>query len=226
MITSDLFIQVNGAYRGTDDDAPTSGSTDHELWLATANRKIAEYARDGKQSREALFEVRNVGTVVAADQVYDLAEIVLPADSVIVTTVAGNDIEFTIVKPQERDRFSNAVYISGMNPQTLTFYDEIDADSEIVGGTIKVAGYWLPDDLDDDADVVPVDDPYWLVYAVAAELAFNDLTYENKYPDLVAKANNLYRQMNSNNRRGTSGNPRTVQTNVTRITGTSINRTS
>jgi len=56
---------------------------------------------------------------------------------------------------------------------------------------------------------------------VAAELASNDLTYESKYPDLAGRANELYKQMATNNRRGTSGNPRTVQTKVDRITGAS-----
>jgi hypothetical protein len=45
-ITS-LFTQVNSAYRGSDDDPPTSG-TDFNLWLATANRKQYEWASDAK----------------------------------------------------------------------------------------------------------------------------------------------------------------------------------
>lgn len=220
MILSTLFAQVNNAFRGSDDDAPASGTDDYTLWLNTVNRKLSEWARDGKQARESLFEVRDIGTVAAGTQTYDLDdEILIPADKVVVTTTDDIEVEYVICKPQERDRFDNAVYISGSDPQKLTFADTIASTDNVVGGTISIAGYFIPDDLASDSDTIPVDDPYWLVYAVASELAFNDLTYEAKADSLNTKANNLYMQMNSNNRRGTNNNPRTVSTNVYHITG-------
>lgn len=220
MNVTSLFTHINAAYRGSDDDAPTSG-TDFALWLATANRKISEYARDGKQTRASLFQVFELGTVSAANQSYDLdEEILLPADKVTVTTTTGNVLDYVICKPEERNRFTNAVYIAGQDPQTLTFTDTFTASDSAIGGTIEIAGYLLPEELTKAGDTVPVDDPYWLVMAVASELAFNDLTYESKANALNAKANALYRQMSSNNRRGTSGNPRTVGTSLSRIGGT------
>lgn len=226
MILSSFFAQVNTAYRGADDDAPTSG-TDFNLWLNTTNRKISEWATDGKNVWQSLFDIREIGTISNTSQTYDLdSNIIVPADSVIVTTLLNKDIEYVICKPQERKRFLNSVYISGNNPQVLTFQDTITSTSQIIGGTIKVAGYYLPDDLAIATDTIPVDNPYWLVYAVASELAFNDLTYESKAPDLNAKANNLYGIMSSNNRRGTNNNPRTARTNVNRIPGTRNESTS
>lgn len=221
MDVSTLFAQINTAYRGSDDDAPAAGTTDFSLWMSTINRKINEWATDGKNTWQSLFEIREIGTISVDTQTYDLdADISVPADSVIVTTIDGHDIEFTICKPQERKRYLHAVYISGRNPQTLTFQDTITTTDQIVGGTIKVAGYYIPSDLTSLTDTVPVDNPYWLVYGVASELAFNDLTYAAKAGDLNTKANNIFAGMVSDNRRGTNNNPRIVRTNVNRILGT------
>lgn len=219
MNLTQLFTQVNAAFRGSDDDAPTSG-TDFSLWLATTNRKISEWARDGKQTWQSLFEIREIGTISAGIQDYDLDDdILIPADSVIVTTTSNQDIFYRISKPQERARFYiyRSVYISGRDPQILTFQDTITSNSQIIGGTINLGAYFLPEDLGSSGDTIPVDDPYWLVYAVASELAFNDITYSDKSSDLNNKANALYDQMISNNRKGTSDNPRILNTNVNRI---------
>ena len=53
----------------------------------------------------------------------------------------------------------------------------------MVGGVILPAAYYRPDDIDStDADAdIPVDDPNWLVMATAAQVAFNDITYEDKF---------------------------------------------
>lgn len=217
MILTDLFTQINTAYRGSDDDAPTSG-TDFALWLNTTNRKISEWSGDGKVNWRSLFAIQNLSPVVAVGtQTYNLPASFSVASDRVTVTVGTTPYYFTICEPQERDRFQNSVYISGSNPQKLTFSDTIVATSPIVGGTISVGGYYEPTALTAGTDVVPVDDPYWLVYAVASELAFNDITYSDKAPDLNAKAAALYTGMISNNSRGSNNNPRIARTNVNRI---------
>ncbi len=219
MTLTQLFTQISGAYRGTDDDSPVEGSVDYIYWLAVANRKISEWFQG--ENWVSLFSIESLGTVTAGTQTYDLEDtIILPADRVTVTTTTGHDIDYRLVKPQERGRYPHSVYISGRDPQTLTFSDTIESTDQIVGGTIYVAGYYMPDDLVNASDTVPCDDPYWLVYAVASELAFNDLTYAAKAPDLVAKANNLWSGMVLSNRRGSGNNPRVARTNVTAIGST------
>jgi len=223
MIYSEFIQQVNDAYRGSDDNAPAVGTTDYDMWLRVANRKIQEWARDSKNTWQSLFEVRPVGTVAFGTQTYDLEDDFLtPANSVSITTLTDptNYLGYTIVKPEERDGFYNSVYISGREPKTLTFNDTFNADGTYIGGTINLAAYFIPDELTDASDDIPVDDPMWLVYAVASELAFNDITYSDKSPDLVGKANFLYSQMAAANRKGTYGNPRTSPTRVNPIRGT------
>lgn len=219
MKVTELFTQINAAYRGTDDDAPSAGSTDYDLWLATANRKQDEWAKNPKINWRSLFETRDMGTI-SATQDYDLDDdFIGPSDKIIVRLSSGQKIEYQIADPSERDRFYRSVYIAGRDPKVLTFYDTITSSSQIFGGTLEVPGYFAPDPLTKATSTIAVDDPYWLVYAVASELAFNDLTYESKYPDLNAKANNLWANMVSANRRGTNNNPRRARTNVTRIPG-------
>ena len=163
--------------------------------------------------------------IKTATQSYNLhRRFLAPSDTVVVTT-ATQDTEYVIGKPQERERYVDEVYISGNNPKSITFYEDIESTDSIVGGELFVPGFYFPDELTLGTDVIPVDDPYWLVYAVASELAFNDLTYESKANDLNTKANNLYIQMAQANRRGTSNNPRIIRTNVNRIVGPSSERT-
>ena len=149
--------------------------------------------------------------------------LIQPSDEALAVTTANGTVDLVIGKPQERGRYYNEVYLSGRNPQKLVFPDGIDStnNTTLIGGTLKVPGYYRPADLVDGNSTVTIDDPYWLVYATASELAFNDITYSDKAADLNAKANNLYNNMVTANRRGTNNNPRVVQTNVQRILGTS-----
>lgn len=221
MNVTTLFTQINAAFRGTDDDAPTSGA-DFTYWLATANRKQDEWATDSTHNWNSLYSTDTLSPVIAAGtQSYDLPTTFVAAADRVTVTVGTNVYYFTVIEPEEKADTQNCVYISGSNPQTLTFVDTIASDSPYVGGTITVPAYHKLTDLALGADTVLVDDPYWLVYAVASELAFNELDYSDKAADLNAKANNLYQKMVRNNRRGTHGNPRVTPTKVNHILSTS-----
>lgn len=223
MLVSTLVDRINYNLRGIDDDAPIEGGDEANYWLSLINAKKDEFASDPLENWTSLFEIRDLATVVAAGvQTYNLpADFSRPSDDVYVTTTDNQRIDFNLLKPQLRDFVSNPVFISGYNPQKLTFVDDIEATSQIVGGTITIGGYFTPDDLTAFSDYVPVDDPQWLAMAVAAEIAFNDVTYEDKYADLVAKANNLYMGMKNANRKGTVTHPRSIPTKVQRISGVS-----
>jgi len=121
----------------------------------------------------------------------------VPSDKITVTT-STQDVTFDFAKPQARDMAD--IYISGRSPKMLTFYNDIESTSQIVGGTLKVPGYFIPDDLAAATDEVSVDDPEWLAYAVAAELARNDPAKDSEFGNLISMSNDLYRKMiNANN---------------------------
>jgi hypothetical protein len=158
--------------------------------------------------------------VKTAVTIYNLhRQFISPGSPALLVDSLGNITEKNIAKPQDLDISSTDMFIYGLNPQTISFVD--DPDTGQVGCQLIVPGYFMPYPLVNATDIIPIDDPYWIVYAVASELAFNDLTYEAKTPALNAKANNLYHTMINNNRRGTKLNPRTVGVNVTRIPGVS-----
>ena len=215
MLVSTLIERISYALRGIDDEVPASGSEEAPYWLSIINRKKDEWATDPFEAWNSIFEVRNLlAPVAVGTQSYDLAtDFIRPSDDVYVT-VAGQRVDFNLVEPQLRDSVSNAVYIAG---KKLYFVDTILADTQIVGGAITVPGFFLPDDMTSFTDVVPVDDPNWLAMATAAEIAFNDVSYEDKSPDLFAKANSLYVAMKTANKKGTITAPRKVPTMVKRI---------
>jgi hypothetical protein len=215
MLVSTLFDRINSALRGLDDEAPTEGSSEATYWLDIINRKKDEWATDPFENWSSLFQINNVtGTISAGDQTYTLPSGLLRPSDVVKVTNGGQEFTFQVIEPQLRDEYTDAVYLAGSD---LVFVDEIAADSQLVGGTISVPGFYMPDDLTAFTDTVPVDDPNWLALAVAGEIAFSDVTYEDKYSDLMGMANNLYTRMKANNRKGTIVSPRAAQTKVRRI---------
>ena len=117
-----------------------------------------------------------------------------PSDSVIVTT-GVQDVYYNYTLPQQRQ--TGGVYIYG-RPKKLAFYTTPGA--AVVGGELKVAGYYLPKELVLATDLVAVDDPNWLVMATAAELARNDPAKDAEFGNLLGMANDLYIKMTQANR--------------------------
>lgn len=145
------------------------------------------------------------------------------SDKITIIDGDGHEHHYGTKKPQERSTTEADVYKYGDRPKKMTFTVEIKADTPIVGGTLVVPGYYLPDDMistDVNAEV-PVDDPYWLVMDTAGQIAFNDITYEDKFEDLNGQARTLYKSMARTNRRGSYKNPRVTPIKVKRIRGTS-----
>jgi hypothetical protein len=215
MLVSVLFERINYALRGQDDEAPQEGSEEAIYWLNVINRKKDEWATDPFENWSSLFGVRDLtDPIEAGTQTYALdSDFVRPADTVYVT-VGTQKTYFNLVEPQLRDSVPSSVYITG---KVLNFTDEIEADSSLITGDITVPAFFQPADLTAFTDTVPVDDPNWLALAVASELAFSDVTYEDKAPDLLGMANDLYLKMKAGNRKGTITSPRKAQTKVNPI---------
>ena len=142
-----------------------------------------------------------------------------PSDKVYVQTPTQK-IFLDLIKPQENDYVNQAVHLSGGNPQLLTFTQDILSDDQMVGGTLVIPGYYMPDDVSAQTDLIPAPDPNWLVMATASEIAFTDIVYEDRAETLNNRANSLWRQMVTKNMRGTYNNPRKVSYNVKRIQDT------
>jgi hypothetical protein len=199
------------------DKITVSGETERTIDTITSNTVLTvtvaftNTVTDNKYTHKTIIK--------SGVQTYNLhRQFYQPSDGAIAS--GTQDYEYSFSGPQERDRFTLNTYISGINPKQITFTDTIVSTDPIVGTELEVPGYFLPEELTSDTDTIPVDDPYWLVYSVASELAFNDLTYSDKYAELNGKANNLYSMMIKVNRNATNKYPRTMRTSVDRIIGT------
>lgn len=223
MTTTEFLQEVNDALRSIDDDAPTLGTDEANYWLRVANRLVRNLARDTTKQWNFTYNVAEIGTITVdatptfglgdgtGEPLEDYGQLLTPANNVYVIDTDDHRHDFDLIEPQEKKDGRRQVYIAG-KPQVLTFTEEIRTGEQIVGGTLYLPGYYLPATFGaTGSSEVPVDDPDWLVLATASEIAFNDLTYEDKASDLNTKANALYSQMVKNNRRGSFGNPRKAQ---------------
>lgn len=124
-----------------------------------------------------------------------------PSDYAVATKTDGSFIEYPIIKAQQRNILNQSTYVHGSNPKKITFAQTIDTG--IDAATLTVPGYYIPDEITLATDIVPVDDPNWLVYIVASELARNDPAKDDQFPTLAGMANDLYTKMsNANNDTG------------------------
>lgn len=139
------------------------------------------------------------------------------SDRVYVLDTNGNKIFVDKIHPQENDYSNQSVYLSGGNPEVLTFTIDIESDDAMVGGTLIIPGFYLPNDLTAETDVLPVPDPNWQCMAVASEIAFTDVVYEDRTETLNARSNSLWQAMVARNRKGTYSQPRKTPYNARRI---------
>mgnify|MGYP000899728229 CR=1 FL=1 len=229
MTLADFYTRVNYALRGIDEDAPTHGSDEANFWLDTLNRKKDELYNDISKNWRPSYSVESLGAVSAsATPTFNLPAsfLMLSGDEqrtngagggLYIVTTDDKRVDLEVINPNERRSNTRAAFIADFNPQKVYITTEITADEEIVGGTLYAPGYYMPDDIEDETDVLPFLDPNWAVMSVASEVAFADITYEDKAPDLNAKANDLYKKMVAMNRAQLHNNPQPVKYNMKRI---------
>lgn len=218
MLVSEAIVGINYALRGTEDDAPLEGTEEYTYWLHLLNKKKNEFYRDVKRKWSSAFDIQSIGAITESTSLeFDLPlNLLSPSDSVYVITTNGSKVDLDLVSPEDRDYNSRQVYIKGINPQVLVFNNEVKANENIIGGTLYLPGWYLPADLVAETDKLPFRDPEWAVMAVASEVAFADIVYEDKAPELNSKANNLYRSMAHAENNGTHTKPSKIRTSVSR----------
>ena len=235
MNVTSFLTRTSYALRGTDEDVPTFGDDEAVYWLDLLNRKKDELYQNVTQNWRNTYEVRSIGTISASTApAYNLPTdfLALSGDEnstdgagggVYIIKTDGNRVDVDVIRPEERDSVNRAAYVAGSAPEKLYFTTAIVAGEDIIGGTLYAPGYYLPADLTLADDVLPFLDPNWACMAVAAEVAFNDITYEDKAADLNSKANSLFEQMVRKNRGNLHNAPRRVKWNVKRIRSPKVN---
>jgi hypothetical protein len=193
-LLNDVYLVYKGKIASR---TPAWGSDKANVVLSIANRKIREWSTDPNNKWNSLFEIRALTPVIDTTTpvtTYNLAtDFYLPSDYARVVRTDSSVTEYPIVKAQQRDIETQSLYIHGFNPKKVTFSQTIDTG--LNGATLYIPGYYKAAELALSTDVVPVDDPNWLVYAVAAELARNDAAKDTEYPNIMGMANDLYKKM-------------------------------
>lgn len=202
------------AYKGNT-SWPVPGDTKNYLKMVIiANSILKWYAKDSHVRWDSLFTTRTTGPVTADNQAYDIDDdIFYLSDWVYINRTDGNTDRFKVVHPEARNESFSAigtiasdngdplVYLTGSSQDTgsnLTINFETpwaNMSAADIGGTVEFGCYVLPSDMVNPNDVVPVNDPEWMVQRLAAELARNDPAKQDQYPYLVGVANDLYGKM-------------------------------
>lgn len=204
------------AYKGNT-NWPASGTSKYLQMVMTANDLKNIWATDAKVHWDSLFsQNNNIGTVASPTLSYNLpASVFYLSDYVYVllNDGSGNTQRFKVVHPESRNDDANGIGINGadfgdptcyltgsykggsgqMAINFVTPWSQMSA--ALIGGTIQAGTYVLPADMVNNSDIVPVNNPEWLVYALAAELARNDPAKEDQFETLNGIANDIYKKM-------------------------------
>lgn len=211
MIAQELLNDVYLVYRGKiQSRTPAWGSDKANVAIAIANRKQREWATDSRNKWNSLFEIASVGTINTSTLTYDLDDTFFASsDYARIVKTDDSVVQYQIVRAQQRDTVSGqALYIHGSDPKKITFAQEIDAG--LSGAELFVPGYYIPADIVNSTDTILVDDPSWLVYATASELARNDPSKDDQFATLVGMANEAYLKMSNANNDVGFGQPNSV----------------
>lgn len=206
-----LNQQIQIAYKGNS-NWPAFGTTKFLERVAIANRLLYDWAMDADVLWNSLFDTRSYGPIASVNDLnHDLdSDVFFLSDGVSILRPDGNYDYFRVVHPNSRLDNTNAtgmvgsdyglplVYLKGSaaaqgSNLTMVFAQALNPLD--VGGNIQVGVYTLPDMLNGASNDVVVDNPMWLVWAVAAELARNDPSKQDQVPNLVGQANQAYEKM-------------------------------
>lgn len=96
------------------------------------------------------------------------------------------------------DKDSPLGFVCAQTGGQLVFNHEFVSTDSQFGGEIFVPCYVFPDEItsaNTSDNEVQVDDPDWLVTRVAAEYVRNDIVRRQRYPELLAEANEIMQRM-------------------------------
>lgn len=188
---------------------PASGTAKYTKLVALANLFTQNWASESGVDWKSLRTVATVTGTVTATDAFALPTTLgklsrTEGDFVRILCTDGTETQYTIVPIERLYEEGSKVNATGndtcaVSGSNLIFNTPFQATDKEFGGTIYVPGYITPATLSAGTDVIQVDDPYWLVFAVAAEFVRTDLTRQDQYPNLIAQANNSMEGMKQDN---------------------------
>jgi hypothetical protein len=182
----------------------TSSDDDWKKLVALANFYIDNWQNEPGVDWASLYDPAvNIGTVTATDT-FDLDDSIRSISNQVGDYVRINHLNSTTytnyqtVEPKRLKYYAYGAYCARVG-KTLKFNRAFTSTDPQFGGTINVPSNLFADHLSKANDVVPVDDPNWLVLMCAAEYVRNDITRAQNYPDIVAEAVDVMKYMKKAN---------------------------
>lgn len=182
---------------------PAEGTENYNLLFNSANLLIETWQNEAGVNWNSLWDKVTLDDPVSTQQEFSydtqlVRKFSMEEDGVKVTAPSGEVAYFTVCKPSELYKGGNRV-AQIKKRGVLRFAEAFRADSQFIGGTIEAAYFGFAAKLVDANSEIPVDQPEWLVYMVAAGFAANDYTKNFREPNLIAQATAVMDSMKSNN---------------------------
>lgn len=208
-MTRDEYIQEANKKATGEDAAPETDSESYNILLAQVKTLTLEWqnAVDEQQhpiNWNSLWNRQTIGTVtvgrsttIATPTLALIRKLSKEDDGFSLEDGSGGCRYFSVVKPNELKIGTDRV---ALVKNKLIFADPFAADDTWVGKNIEAAFYGYADIPAIGTDLISVDDPMWMVYRGAAELARNDFIKSGEYTNLLNLANERFDAMIANNR--------------------------
>lgn len=211
------LIQIAWVHYKGNTSWPNPGTPKYLQMVVIANHlTLFEYVLDEKIQWDSLFTTRTYGPIQANNQAYGLdSDVFYLSDYVYILRLDGNTDRFQVLHPEQRNRGFQGVgtvgadngdpitYLTGSSQGgesnlTLNFQDTFVTGGNMggdIGGTIQVGCYAIPDPMQNPTDTVPINNPGWLAWRLAAEMSRNDPAKQDQFGDLQGMANDIYDKM-------------------------------
>lgn len=208
---SDVYLRATGK-----PTAPSAGTRKYNQIVALLDFYQRRWAREPGINWNSLYDPAfSIGNVTATDT-FDLDVSTIRSlsnregDAVrIVWTDGVGYSDYSILAHDALSGYSYGVnrqgpigsYVARVG-NTLVFNHTFTSSDSQFGGEIFIPSYIFPDEItatSPDSNEVQVDDPDWLVTRVAAEYVRNDITRRQRYPELLAEANEIMGRMIDDN---------------------------
>lgn len=185
-----LAEAIKKTYLMTDRKSTAPSTAKSDTITALLNFYKDVWADEPGVQWESLREVLDIGTVTATDsfELDDVGKISKrDGDHVTITHTDGRKSYYSIV-PSTKLRDGHDESVCAVQGGSLVFEKAFTATSPQFGGTISIPQYTTPPDMTKATDVIPVDNPYYIIYRAAAEYVSNDVTKSYRAPDFIAQA--------------------------------------
>ena len=181
--------------------------------LGIANMKIDDWSYEPEVDWASLYNPAvSLGAVTATNTFAIPTDKTVPPPAVAIRVISqtyGDPIrilhtdgvsftDYDLIPFDQLKQYSDGNYCTQIL-DNLVFNHTFTSNDAEFGGTIQVPALLFPTHLSGPTDIVPVDNPGWLVAMCAAEYVRTDVTRQNQYKNLISEANQLMGRMKDDN---------------------------